>query len=89
MMWLIELRSCVWACVKAALTLAFWPLERTTWQVAPLQAPPKPEKENPAAGEALRSTAVPGAKPAAQLVGQLIPAGVLVTVPLPETATVN
>lgn len=89
MMWLIELRSCVWACVKAALTLAFWPLERTTWQVAPLQTPPKPEKEKPVAGVALRSTAVPGAKLAAQLVGQLIPAGVLVTVPLPETCTVN
>jgi|SRR5690242_1384315 hypothetical protein len=89
MMWLIELRSCDWACAKAALTLAFWPLERTTWQVAPLQAPLKPEKLNPAAGAALRLTAVPGGKLAAQLEGQLIPAGVLVTVPLPESATVN
>ena len=89
MMWLIELRSCDWACAKAALTLVFWPLERTTSQVAPLQAPLKPEKVNPVAGVALRLTAVPGVKLAVQLVGQLIPAGVLVTVPLPETATVN
>ncbi len=88
-MWLIELRSRDWACAKVALTLAFWPLERAIWQLAPLQAPLKPEKVNPAAGVALRLTVVPGVKLAAQFVGQLIPAGVVVTEPLPETVTVN
>lgn len=86
---MIEFRSCDWPCAKVALTLAFWPLERAIWQLAPLQAPLKPEKVNPAAGVALRLTVVPGVKLAAQFVGQLIPAGALVTVPLPETATAN
>jgi hypothetical protein len=89
MMWLIELTSCDWPCAKVALTLAFWPLERATWQLAPLQAPLKPEKVKPAAGAALRVTVVPGVKLAAQVVGQLMPAGVLATVPLPETVTIN
>jgi hypothetical protein len=34
-------------------------------------------------------TEVPDAKLAVHVVGQLIPAGVLVTVPVPATATVN
>jgi hypothetical protein len=89
MMWLIELTSCNWPCEKVALTLVFWPLERATWHVAPLHAPLKPEKLNPAAGVALRLTVVPGVKLDAHVVGQLIPAGVLVTVPVPETVTVN
>ncbi|MBV9342150.1 MAG: hypothetical protein JO159_14855 [Acidobacteria bacterium] len=55
----------------------------------PLQAPLKPEKLDPAAGEAVRLTLVPPLKLAEQLLGQLMPAGWLVTVPLPDTETVN
>ena len=55
----------------------------------PLQAPLKPEKLEPAAGEAVRLTLVPAVKFAEQVVGQLMPAGWLVTVPLPDTETVN
>ncbi|MBV9342151.1 MAG: hypothetical protein JO159_14860 [Acidobacteria bacterium] len=61
----------------------------TSWQVEPLQAPPKPEKLYPEAGEALRVTFVPALKVAEQVPGQLMPAGWLVTVPLPVTETVN
>jgi len=55
----------------------------------PVHAPPNPEKLYPEAGVADRVTIVPSLKFAAQVVGQSIPAGLLVTVPLPETETVN
>jgi hypothetical protein len=55
----------------------------------PLQAPPKPENAYPAPGEAMRVTLVPALKLAEQVEGQFIPAGWLVTVPLPDTETVN
>lgn len=55
----------------------------------PLQSPVKPEKANPEAGVAVRVTVVPLSKLALQLDGQLIPAGLLVTEPWPETATVT
>lgn len=60
-----------------------------TWQFTPLQAPLKPEKVKPDEGIAVRVTAVPLLKLAAQVEGQLIPAGLLVTVPWPVMATVN
>jgi hypothetical protein len=65
------------------------PFETITWQVAPLHAPVKPEKVDPEAGVAVRATEVPSLKVAVQVEGQLIPAGLLVTVPEPEIATVN
>jgi hypothetical protein len=55
----------------------------------PEHAPPNPEKLNPDAAVAVRLTLVPSLKLAEQVVGQLIPAGLLVTVPLPETVTFN
>ena len=57
----------------------------------PLQAPVQPAKVEFGAGAAVSVTAVPGAKPAAQVVPQLMPAGLLVTVPVPvpEEVTVN
>jgi hypothetical protein len=51
--------------------------------------PLNPEKLYPEAGVADNVTLVPSLKFAAQAVGQSIPAGLLVTVPLPETDTVN
>ena len=48
----------------------------------PVQAPVQPAKTNPAAGEAVRLTAVPVAREALQdVLGQLIPPTSLVTVP--------
>lgn len=55
----------------------------------PPQAPPQPVKSELAPGLAVRVTTVPSAKVAAQVAGQLIPAGELVTVPLPVPAVVT
>ena len=55
----------------------------TTQLPAPLQAPLHPEKTALEAGAADNETTVPLLKPALQVAPQLIPAGVLVTVPLP------
>ena len=56
----------------------------------PEQPPPlQPVKLNCAAGAAVRVTFVAGAKLAAHVLGQLIPAGLLVTVPEPTTVTVR
>ncbi len=55
----------------------------------PVHAPLNPEKLYPAAGVAVKATVVPSVKLAEQVVGQSIPAGLLVTVPLPETETLN
>jgi len=60
-----------------------------TSQLEPLQSPLKPEKVDPDDGVAVRLTLVPSSKLAVQVEGQLIPAGLLVTVPGPETVTVN
>jgi len=57
--------------------------------VFPAQLPPHPEKPKPFAGVALRETCVPEAKVAAQVCGQLIPSGALVTVPVPVSFTAN
>ncbi len=60
-----------------------WLLPIVTVQVGrdPAQAPPQLENANPGSGEAVSVTAVPAAKLAAQAAVQLMPAGVLVTVP--------
>jgi hypothetical protein len=61
-----------------------------TMQVpVPLHAPPQPLKVQLLAGAAVSVTGVPGAKLALQVVGQSIPPGELVTVPLPVSLTVN
>ena len=57
----------------------------------PLHAPPQPAKVEPEPGLAVNVTGVPMGKLAPQVVPQLIPAGVLVTVPtpVPGRVTVN
>lgn len=57
--------------------------------VFPPQLPPHPEKLNPFDGVAVRVTWVPESKLAAQVCGQLRPAGELVTVPVPASLTVS
>ena len=58
------------------------------WQVALVlqaeQLPPHPIKSDPWTATAVRVTRVPAPKEAEQVSPQLIPAGLLVTVPLPE-----
>ena len=53
----------------------------------PEQAPPQPLKIQPLAGDAVKLTVAPAAKAALQVEPQLIPAGELVTVPLPVLLT--
>src|SRR5439155_981985 len=69
--------------VKVAVTP--WAAVTVTVQVpAPVQAPPlQPVKVEPAAGVAVKLTAVPLVKEAAHVAPQAMPAGALVTVPLP------
>src|SRR5207247_7159890 len=58
----------------------------TTHVPAPEQLPPlQPVKVEPAAGVAVSVTAVPLVKLAEQVAPQVIPAGALVTVPLPRS----
>ena len=78
----VTVRVKVWR-VKVAVTVVA--AETVTVQEpVPEQPPPvQPVKEEPAAGAAVRVTAVPLGKFAAQVAPQLIPAGELVTVPLP------
>ena len=65
------------------------PVAVTLQAPTPEQASLQAAKVEPAAGEAVKPTIVPKAKLAAQEPGQLIPAGLLVTVPapLPESST--
>ena len=62
----------------------------TTQVLVPVQLPPlHPAKNCPDAGAAVSVTFVFGAKPAVHVAGQLIPAGLLVTVPEPVRETVS
>src|SRR6266478_1083773 len=55
----------------------------------PVQAPLQPTKVEPEAGVAVNVTMVPLLKLALQMVGQLIPVGLLVTAPLPVPVRVS
>jgi hypothetical protein len=57
--------------------------------LVPEQLPDHPEKPYPAEGEAVRATPVPYENVDEQVPGQDMPAGELVTVPLPLTPTVS
>src|SRR5436309_6019989 len=75
--------------VKVAVTVVA--AESVTVQApVPEQPPPlQPPKVEPAAGAAVSATAVPLVKLAAQVAPQVMPAGELVTVPLPVPALVT
>jgi len=61
----------------------------TRHEAVPVQAPDQPAKVDPAAATAVSVTTVPLANPALHLVPQLIPLGLLVTVPPPVPARVT
>jgi hypothetical protein len=62
----------------------------TVQMLVPLQPPPDhPVNVNPAAGVAVSVTEVPALNNALHTEPQLIPAGLLMTVPLPESTTVS
>lgn len=72
-----------------AVTLGLFPFVSVNWQAAPVQAPLNPEKLADDKAVAVRLTLVPLLNMAVQVEGQLIPAGLLVTVPEPVTVTVK
>ena len=78
--------SVVGAAVKVAATVCV-PFMTTTQGPVPLQAPPQPAKVEPPVGVAVSVTVLPLAKLAEQVPPQSIPAGVLVTVPVPVLFT--
>jgi hypothetical protein len=69
--------------LKFAVTVVL-PVSVSLQLLVPVQAPDHPMKESPLAGVALSINAVPGLKLAVQDCPQLIPAGLLLTVPDPE-----
>jgi hypothetical protein len=73
---------------KVAVTAWIW-LIFTKQAAVPVQAPLQPVKVEPVAAVAPSVTMVPLAQLAVQVVGQLIPATVLKTVPLPVPASVT
>lgn len=84
-----EIMTCsVGFAVKVAVTEVA--AETVTLQAAlPLQAPPQPVNVNPVPAVAVNVTWVPLVKVAVQVGPQLIPDGLLATVPVPVTATVR
>jgi hypothetical protein len=61
----------------------------TVHDVDPEQLPPHPVKEYPEAGASARATCAPGAKFAEHVPGQLMPTGLLITVPPTGAVTDN
>jgi hypothetical protein len=75
---------------KVAVTLRAALIVTVQVLAVPEQPPPlQPEKVEPAAGAAVRVTAVPDVKEVEQVAPQAMPAGLLVTVPLPAPALVS
>jgi hypothetical protein len=75
--------------VKLAITAALAVMVNVQVPVPSQSAPPHPANVELAFGAAVSVTAVPLAKFAEHVVGQLIPAGLLVTVPAPVPASVT
>jgi hypothetical protein len=78
----------VYVGVKVAVTAAA-ALIVTVHGPVPVQAPLHPVKAEPALGVAVRVTTVPLTKSALHVAPQLIPAGLLVTDPMPDPAGVS
>jgi hypothetical protein len=81
-------RVCVGSEVNVAVTLSA-PLIVTAQAPVPEQAPDQPVNLYPMAGKAESVTEVPSRNEAEQVLGQEMPEGELVTVPVPLTLTVS
>jgi len=85
-----DTETVTWAGLTAAkVAETDWLPESSSVQAEPLHAPPKPPKLKPEPAVAVNVTDVPEAKLALQVEGQLIPAGLLTTLPLPVTESDN
>ena len=70
--------------------MTVWSADIVRVQVpVPVQSPLQPVNTEPASGVAVNTTEVPSPKSAAQVAPQVIPAGALVTVPVPVPALVT
>ena len=75
--------------VKVALTVAAAVIFNKHVVAVPEQLPPQPEKKSSAPGASVRVTCVFWVKLPEHVVGQLIPEGLLVIVPMPEAGAVT
>jgi hypothetical protein len=77
--------------LRAKVAVTFWALVTMSVHVLvlPLQSPPQLTKLEPLVAVAVSVTLVPWSKLSLQSVGQLIPGGELVTVPVPLPANVT
>ena len=75
--------SAYWMTANVAVTDCAWLIATVQVVAVPVQAPDQPVKLEPAVGAAVRVTDVPLLKLAEHVLPQLIPAGLLVTVPVP------
>ena len=82
---LVTVRVCDTVRLNVAVTFLSAFIVTCPFEVSPLH----PAKVEPASGVAVRVTAVPAVKLAPQVAPQSIPAGVLVTVPMPVPALVT
>jgi hypothetical protein len=78
--------SCRWTRAKVAVTVGSPLMVSVQVALVPEQAPPQPVKLEPASGAAVSVTLVPSLKDAEQVAPQVIPPGLLVTVPVPLPA---
>ena len=80
--------SAYWIVAKVAVTDCAWLIKIVQVVAVPVQAPDQLVNVEPADGTAVKVTDVPLLKFAEHVLPQLIPAGLLVTVPVPVPASV-
>lgn len=85
-MWLMLLSPAELGTLKVAVMVVS-AVKATAHGAMPVHVPDHPLKVEPAAGVAVRVTAEPFGKAAVQVAPQLMPAGLLVTVPVPVPAS--
>jgi hypothetical protein len=74
---------------KVAVTVRVWVMLTVHWLPLVLSQPVQPVRAEPVAGLAVRTTLVPTLKAALHVLPQVMPAGVELTVPLPEPPLVT
>jgi hypothetical protein len=78
-----------WTGENEAVTFCAWDMTSVQVVAVPVQAPDHPRKEDPATAAAVSVTLLLAVRLALHVVPQLIPAGLLVTVPVPDLLMVR